>query len=49
MFEVEKGWQSFMEVNRVIYDPQLVSIEQLEDWLKESATYRRTLEPEIKE
>lgn len=32
-----------MEVNRVEFDPQQVSVEQMEEWLKEAQTYRKTL------
>jgi len=40
---VDKGWQGFREVNRVSYDPQLVKVEQMEQWLKQAETYRATL------
>ncbi len=41
---VEPGWSGAQEVDRVVFDPQQVSITQLETWLKESDTYVRTLE-----
>ncbi len=33
-----------MEVNRVEYDPHQVSIEQMEDWLQQVDTFRKTLD-----
>jgi hypothetical protein len=30
-------------VNRVLYDPEKVSLEQIEQWLKKSGTYIRTV------
>jgi len=45
VLSVEKGWQGRREVNRVGYRPEEVSIEQLEQWLKEADTFIRTLEP----
>ena len=41
---VERGWRGFREVDRVEYDPQLVSREQLEDWLRKADTYVETIE-----
>jgi len=41
---VARGWQELHEVDRVSFDPQLVSVEDLEAWLKEAGTYVRTLE-----
>jgi len=40
---VEKGWQGFREVNRVEYDPHRVTVDQLEQWLKQAKTWRATL------
>jgi len=45
VLKVEKGWQGRREVNRVEYDAQQVTLEQLEQWLSEAGTYIRTLEP----
>jgi len=45
VIEVEKGWQNFMEINRVTYDPELVGLQQLEDWLTQAETFRKRLEP----
>ena len=41
---VEKGWRGFSEINRVIYDPALVTVVQMEQWLKGSGTYIRTIQ-----
>lgn len=41
---VEPGWSGAREVDRVIYNPQEVSVSQLENWLKEAGTYVSTLE-----
>ena len=46
---MEKAWQrynvyKFREVNRVQYDPQQISVEQLEERLREVRTYRYTVE-----
>ena len=41
---VEPGWSGAREVDRVVFDPQQVSITQLEAWLKEADPYVRTLE-----
>jgi hypothetical protein len=44
VLSVEPGWSGAREVDRVIFNPQEVSINQLEDWLKEADTYVSTLE-----
>jgi len=43
IIDVEIGWHGFEEVNRVRYDPEQVNIEMVEDWLKETGTYKGTL------
>ncbi|MDX2481295.1 MAG: hypothetical protein QNK24_13295 [Desulfuromusa sp.] len=40
---MEKGWQDFREVNRVIYDPENVTIEKMVEWLEKAKTYKETL------
>lgn len=40
---VERGWSGAREVDRVVYDPQQVTLDQLEHWLKEADTYVGTL------
>ncbi len=44
--DVSSGWRGFSEVNRVLYDPEEVTVEQMEGWLKESGTYVRTIPSE---
>lgn len=44
VLKIDRGWQGLREVDRVIFDPTLVSVEQLEAWLKAAGTYRETLE-----
>ena len=41
---VEPGWSGAREVDRVIFNPQDVSVTQLEHWLRQADTYVRTLE-----
>jgi hypothetical protein len=41
---VERGWRGFREVDRVTFDPQQVSLGQLEGWLKAADTYVSTLD-----
>ncbi|MBU0480766.1 MAG: hypothetical protein KKG47_06675 [Proteobacteria bacterium] len=43
MLAVESGWHGFSEVNRVIFDPRRVRVEEMADRLKEAGTYVRTL------
>ncbi len=43
VISVQRGWSGAREVDRVVYDPQAVSIVQLENWLKEADTYIGTL------
>ena len=47
---VEKGIQRnklwFKEINTVVYDPQLITIEEMKDALQEAGTYKGILKPE---
>jgi len=47
--KVEKGWLGFSEVNRVVYDPEKINPEQMEQRLQESGTYIRTVSGSLKE
>jgi hypothetical protein len=40
---VEKEFKHFKEINRVYYDPTVVSIEEMEKALKREKTYRGTV------
>jgi len=42
VLSVEKGWRRFKEVNRVVYDPAKITIEQMEKRLRDAGTYRAT-------
>ena len=44
VLSVNPGWSGAREVDRVIFNPQQVSVNQLENWLKEAGTYASTLE-----
>ena len=41
--KVEKGFKDFKEINKVYYDPSLITIEEMEEALKMVNTYRGTL------
>ncbi len=43
VLSVERGWHGLDEVDRVIYDPDTISIGQMEQWLKKAGTYERTI------
>jgi hypothetical protein len=44
VMHVTKGWRGFKEVNRVVYDPQQITLEQMQQKLKQAGTYRKTVE-----
>ena len=44
VLSVQRGWSGTKEVDRVVYNPEEVTLMQLEDWLKEADTYISTLE-----
>ena len=43
IISVEKGWRNFKEVNRVVYDPTKISVQQMENRLKNAGTYSGTV------
>jgi len=44
---VEKGWLGSSEINKVLYDPEKISLQKIEKLLKKTGTYIRTVkEPE---
>ncbi len=43
MSQVEKGWLNKSEINRVVFDSKVTDIKKLEQELKKSGTYIRTL------
>ena len=40
--EVSSGWRGFREINTVLYDPELITVEEMVGILKKSGTYRGT-------
>lgn len=40
---VGKGWLGSSEINKVVYNPDEVNVKRIEDWLRDSGTYRRTI------
>ena len=41
--KVEKGFRGSKEINTVYFDPDLITIEKMQDALKEAGTYLGTL------
>jgi hypothetical protein len=39
VLSVQKGWRDGEEVNRVVFDPQKVSVPSMETWLKSAGTF----------
>jgi hypothetical protein len=46
--KVENGFEGFREINKVYYDPTLITIEEMEETLKKAKTYDSTLRSEAK-
>lgn len=44
MKKVEKGFRNSKEINTVYYDPNVITIEEMEMALKKAGTYLGTLE-----
>ena len=44
ILSVERGWLGSSEINRVLYDPEEISLEKMEKILKKTGTYIRTVE-----
>ena len=40
---VEKGWLNMSEINRVVFNPAKTNVNRIEETLKESGTYIRTI------
>lgn len=47
VISAQRGWSGVREIDRVVYDPQVVSLLELENWLKETGTYVSTIEHTI--
>ena len=41
--KVDKGFRHFREINTVYYDPNMITIEEMEKALKSAGTYRETI------
>jgi hypothetical protein len=41
--KVEKGFHGFKEINTVYYNPDLITIEKMQDAIEEAGTYVGTL------
>ena len=39
ILSVQKGWHDGKEVNKVVFDPQKVSVPSMEAWLKSAGTF----------
>lgn len=44
VISVEPGWRNFREVDRVVYDPAIISVGQMEQLLRQADTYVSTVE-----
>jgi len=44
VINVENGWHNLKEINRVSYDPDAVTIDEMEAVLKQAKTYQGTVE-----
>jgi len=46
VISVERGWRGLNEINTVIYDPEKITVEEMEDALKRANTYKETISTE---
>ncbi len=46
VISVERGWRGFTEINTVVYDPEKVTVQKMEDALKKADTYKDTISTE---
>jgi hypothetical protein len=44
IISVKKGWKGLNEVNWVVYDPQQITVTDMEQRLKQAGTYIKTVE-----
>ncbi len=44
VLQVTKGWRGLKEVNRVVYDPHKITVEHMQQKLKQAGTYIKTVE-----
>jgi len=43
ILKIERGFRNFREINTVYYDPNLITIDEMEKALKSAGTYRETI------
>ncbi len=43
VIRIEKGFRSFREIDTVYYDPTAITVEKMENALKQAGTYRETI------
>ncbi len=43
VIRIEKGFRSFREIDTVYYDPAVITVEKMENALKQAGTYRETI------
>jgi len=43
VIRIEKGFRSFREIDTVYYDPTVITVEKMENTLKQAGTYRETI------
>lgn len=41
--KVTNGWRDFTEINTVYYDPQKITVKEMEKVLKKAGTYKKTI------
>lgn len=44
VLSVKRGWRGSNEINTVLYDPEKTTVEKMEELLKKSGTYIKTLQ-----
>jgi copper chaperone CopZ len=40
--KVTSGWRGFTEINTVVYDAAVITVERMEEALRKAETYRKT-------
>ena len=44
VISVTPGWSGSREVDRVVFDPEKITVEQMQELLRQAGTYRETIE-----
>jgi copper chaperone CopZ len=42
--KVSNGWSDFTEINTVYYDPEKITVKEMEKVLKKAGTYKKTIQ-----